>query len=253
MYGSRGRVGTISPARGDTSLYEFYKVVPDGVVAVPISLGVQRLTREQLSAVLDRYEQAVKDLVYEECDVILMSGTPPVTSGVPGTEEMLLERARRHTTVPVFTGVGAEVEAIRAVGARRIAVGSPYTDDLNEKWRLYFTAKGFDVVVVEGLGIERNVELAKLPVDASYRVAQALHERCPDVDAIHLTCPRWPTIINVARLEQELGIPVTSSSQAQIYGSLSRLGVHDRITGFGSLLERLATVPAGVPVPAPLG
>ena len=241
MYGWRGRVGIISPARGDTSLYEFYKVVPEGIIAVPTSLGVQRLTSDQLSAVLDRYEDAVRDLVYEECDVIALSGTPPVTSGVAGTEERLLERARALTSVPVFTGVGAEVEAIRAVGGKRIAVGSPYTADLNEKWKRYFTGKGFDVVAVEGVGIEKNIELAKLPIHTSYRVARDLYEKYPDVDAIHLTCPRWATIVNLARLEQDLGIPVTSSSQAQIYASLSRLRVRDRISGFGSLLEKLAT------------
>ena len=241
MYGWRGRVGMISPARGDTSLYEFYKVVPPGVIAVPTSLGVQRLSSDQLSAVLDRYEDAVKELVYEECDVMLLSGTPPVTSGVPGTEERLLERARAHTTVPVFTGVQAEVEALRAVGAHRIAVGSPYTDDLNEKWKRYFTSRGFEVVAVEGLGIEKNIELAKLPIYASYRVARGLFERYPDVDAIHLTCPRWATIVNLEGLEQDLGLPVTSSSQAQIFGSLSRLRIRDRISGFGSLLEKLAT------------
>jgi maleate isomerase len=81
-------------------------------------------------------------------------------------------------------------------------------------------------------------------------VARRLFEEYPDVDAIHLTCPRWPTVVNLTRLEQDLGVPVTSSSQAQVYGALSRLGIHDRITGFGSLLERLATEASPMPVAA---
>lgn len=247
MYGWRGRVGIVSPSRGDTSLYEFYKVVPEGIMAVPTSLGVKRLATDQLAAVVERYQAAVQDLDYEECDVILLGGTPPVTSGDPGTERRLVEAAQAITKAKIFTGVQAELEALKAVGARRIAVGSPYTAELNDKWRRYFEGHGFQVAGIEGLGIDRNVELAKLPVYASYRLARRLFEDYGDVDAIHLTCPRWATLPNLARLEDDLGIPVTSSSQAQIYGSLYRLRVRDRIRGFGSLLEslsRLATDPS---------
>ena len=35
---------------------------------------------------------------------------------------------------------------------------------------------------------------------------------------MHLTCPRWGTITVLERLEQDLGVPVTSSSQSTIYG-----------------------------------
>lgn len=248
MYGWRGRVGMVSPSRGDTSIYEFYKVMPEGLVAVPASLGVQRLTTDQLSAVLDRYEAAVREMVYEECDVIVLGGTPPVTSGQPGTEERLQERARSVASVPVLLGVQAEVEALRAIGARRIAVGSPYTEELNTKFQRYFIQKGFDVVGTKAHKVERNVEIAKLPEYVSYRLARELFAEYGDVDAIHLTCPRWATIGNLERLEQDLGIPVTSSSQSIFYGVLRRLRIRDRITGYGSLLARLEHAEAPAPV-----
>jgi maleate isomerase len=246
MYGWRGRVGLVNPSRGDTLVYEFCKVVPEGVIPVATALGVQRVVADQLAAILDRYEQAVRDLVYEECDVIIMGGTPPVTMGGPGTEARLLERARSLASVPVFTHVQAEIEAIQASGARRVAIGAPYTETVTQKFKEYFEQAGFDIPVASGLGIEKNVELAKLPLHASYRVAREVFEQAGGaVDAVHLTCPRWGTIVNLERLEQDLGVPVTSSSQAVIYGALRRLRIRDPIAGYGSLLASLSRRPAG--------
>jgi len=161
-----------------------------------------------------------------------------------GFERDLLARAQRQTSAPVVALVRCEVEALEAVGARRIAIGAPYTEELTEKFAAYFRAAGFEVVATRSLGIERPVEMAQLPPDASADVARALRREAPGADAIHLTCPRWPTLGKLADLERELGVPVTSSSQSVVYGTLRRLGIAEARPGFGSLLERLAGEPA---------
>ena len=142
---------------------------------------------------------------------------------------------------------GLEVEALRAVGARRVAIAAPYTETLTRKFAEYFTAAGLEVAATRCLGIERPVEMALLDPQVPADLARAVHADAAGVDAVHLTCPRWPTVGSLARLEQELGVPVTSSSQSVLYGTLSRLGIRDDIRGFGSLLERLPAVPARVP------
>jgi maleate isomerase len=242
MYGWRGRVGMVNPSRGDTLIYEFYKAAPEGLIVVPAALGVQRVAADQLNAILDRYEAALRELVYEECDVIVVGGSPPILSGPPGTEERLLAAAQAVASVPVFLHIRAEIEAVQAVGARRIALGAPYPCAITNKWEAYFEAQGIEVVASHTLDIERNIELAKLPPHAAYRVAREVFERAGGaVDAIHLTCPRWPTLVVLERLEQDLGVPVTSSSQSVIYGALRRLRIRDRIAGYGSLLASLSS------------
>ncbi len=250
MYGWRGRVGSINPSRGDTLMYEFYKAAPEGVMIVPAALGVQAVRADQLNAILDRYEAAVREMVYEECDVIVVGGSPPVLSGPPGTEERLLAAAQAAANVPVFLHIRAEVEAVQAAGGRRIALGAPYPTKITDLWQAYFEKQGIQVVASHTLDIERNIELAKLPPHAAYRVGREVFERAGGaVDAVHLTCPRWPTITVLDRLEQDLGVPVTSSSQSVIYGALRRLRIHDRVPGYGSLLASLARQ-APQPTPA---
>lgn len=244
MYGWRGRVGIIFPSRGDVLLYEFYKAAPDGVIVVPAALTVKQLTPDQLDKVLDGYQAAVEDMVYEETDVIVLSGAPPVTMKGYGFEQQLIERAQAITKAQVVAHIRCEVEGLQALGAKRIAIGAPYTCQLTDKFAEYFRAAGFEVVATRCLEIERNIELAKLGEEAAYRVARDLFREAPDVDAIHLTCPRWPTLLKIPAMERDLGVPVTSSSQSLIYGVLRRLNVRDEISGYGSLLEKLATEPS---------
>ncbi len=233
----------VHPSRGDVLMYEYYRAAPPGIVLVPTALNLRALTARELERVYESYEAAVKDLAYERVDLIVLGGSPPVTLKGYGFERTLVERAQRLSDAPVVALVRCEVEALQAVGARRIAVGAPYTPALTEKFKAYFTEAGFEVLATKCLGIERPVEMALLPHEASADLARQLRREAPQADAIHLTCPRWPTVLGLEQLEQELGIPVTSSSQSVIFGTLRRLGIRDEIRGFGSLLERLAREP----------
>jgi maleate isomerase len=245
--GWRARVGMVHPSRGDTLMYEYYRAAPAGIVIVPAALNLRELSTAELERVYERYEAAVADLAYEEVDVVVLGGSPPVTHKGYGFERALVERASRLVSCPVVALVRCEVEALQAVGAKRIAIGAPYTPALTEKFAAYFREAGFDVVATRCLGISRPIEMAKLPHDASAQLARELFREAGPVDALHLTCPRWPTVAGLDRLEQDLGIPVTSSSQSVIYGTLRRVGVRDEIRGHGSLLSRLATDTAAVP------
>lgn len=239
--GWRARIGMVHPSRGDTLMYEYYRAAPAGVVIVPAALNLRELSSAELDRVFEGYEAAVADLAYEEVDVVVLGGSPPVTHRGYGFERVLVERAARLVSCPVVALVRCEVEALQAVGARRIAIGAPYTAALTDKFAAYFREAGFEVVATKCLGISRPVEMAQLPHDASAELARSLFREAGAVDAVHLTCPRWPTVAGLEGLEHDLGVPVTSSSQSVIYGTLRRVGIRDEIRGHGSLLARLAT------------
>src|SRR2546428_13942964 len=142
----RARVGIVNPSRGDVLMYEYYRAAPPGVIVVPTALNLKRLTAEELERVLASYEAAVADLAYQECDVIVLGGSPPVTVKGHGFERDLLARAQHHTIAPVVALVRCEVEALEAVGARRIAVGAPHTEELTGKVAADFPASGLEGV-----------------------------------------------------------------------------------------------------------
>ncbi len=76
MYGWRARIGVVFPSRGDTLMYEFYQVVPKGVVLVVSIIGLFNLTKEELSASYLKYMAAARDLAQVGVDVITFTGSP---------------------------------------------------------------------------------------------------------------------------------------------------------------------------------
>jgi maleate isomerase len=59
----------------------------------------------------------------------------------------------------------------------------------------------------------------------------------PDADTILLPSPHWPTVGAIDPLERELGVNVMTALQAIVWHALRRVGVTDRIEGFGRLFR----------------
>jgi maleate isomerase len=52
-----------------------------------------------------------------------------------------------------------------------------------------------------------------------------------------LPSPHWPTVGAIDPLERELGVNVMTALQAIVWHALRRVGVTDRIEGFGRLFR----------------
>ena len=155
MYGWRGRVGMVNPSRGDTLIYEFLqggarassscRLRSASSASPPISSPPSSIaTRPPCARWSMRSATSSWSAAAHPC-------SPP-----PGTEERLLAAAQRVATGPVFLHIRAEVEAVQAVGARRIALGAPYPCAITDKWQAYFEAQGIEVVASQTLDIERK-------------------------------------------------------------------------------------------------
>jgi maleate isomerase len=100
-------------------------------------------------------------------------------------------------------------------------------------------ASGFKVLQISGYGVRKNAQLTDLPVHASYKIAKRLYAKAPEADGIFIACPRWPTIADVALLEEEIGKPVVTSSQACIWYALKLIDIKQNVSGFGRLMASL--------------
>lgn len=241
MFGWRGKVGAISPSLAEGKNYEFYRVVPEGVLLVEWCLPpVTRIVAEEIDRALAGLEEGVDVLTGVEVGVILVGGTAPFYAKGPAYTREVRDRLRKRTATPLIMSVDNVVAGLQAVGARRIAVASPYPDPINEKMRAYLAASGLEIIGLHGLGYESNHQISLLPREASFHAACEVFRRYPEADAIYLPCPRWPTVENIQPLEKDLGVPVITATQVDIWGALRALGIHASITGYGGLLASLA-------------
>ena len=238
MYGWRARIGVVLPSRGDSFIYEFYEIVPKGVVLVAEIIGLFNLTKEELGAAMLKYRTSARNLAQVGVDTLLLSGSPVFQLQGFGSDREMIGEVEKETGIPTLTSVTAEVEAMRLLNMKKLAIATPFVEEVNQRSAAWYRAAGFEVLNIKGMGIQKNSEIARLPFYASYRIAREAFLEAPGADGVYIACPRWGTIESIEKLEQDLGVPVVSSSQASIWMALRKSHVREAIRGFGSLLEK---------------
>lgn len=239
MYGWRARIGHVAPSRGDTLVYEFYKMLPEGFMILNTTGTVRRLVDGDFENQLQRIEEAVGDLVDNKCDSVIFSGSPLFTRLPFGADRDLGKKLTEKFGVPVAAGLTAEVEALKAMKIEKVVAGTPYPKELNDRLKRHLNACGFEVPEIEGYGVIKNADLTDMPIHAPYRIAKRLYSKAPEVDGVFIACPRWPTMGDVALLEAEIGKPVVTSSLACIWYALKLARVKEPVSGFGRLMASL--------------
>ncbi|MPZ87297.1 MAG: hypothetical protein GEU81_04310 [Nitriliruptorales bacterium] len=237
MYGWRARIGLVAPSRGDTFLYEFYKVVPDGVMGVPYSCDLTVFDRSEFDRVRAAYEQGVRTLSREKVDIIYVGGTPVQLSAGPEGFNKLSDELRSMTNVPVVTTAESELAALQRTGAAEVAVLTPHEDDVNARLRAFLEDGGVRVGRMRGLGLHSAYEISFVSDYTVYREAVALAKEATTAEAVHITCPRWPTLLKIAEMEETCGRPVTTSCQAVLWRLLTELSIEPRKGSWGSLFN----------------
>ena len=240
MYGWRARIGHVAPSRGDTLVYEFYKMLPEGFMILNTTGTVRQLVDSDFENQLQRIEDAVQDLVDNHCDSIIFSGSPLFTRLPFGADRELGRKLSEKYGVPVAAGLTAEVEALKAMNIKKVVVGTPYPSELNERLKRHLEASGYDVLAIDGYGVRKNADLTDMPIHAPYKIAKRLYAKAPEADGVFNACPRWPTIGDVALLEAEIGKPVVTSSLACIWYALTLARVREAISGSGRLMASLS-------------
>ncbi len=237
MYGWRARIGEVFPSRGDTFMYEFYQIVPKGVVLVPHIIGLYNLTKEEFTAAYLKYKDGARDLAEVGVDVIALSGAPLFQLKGFGSDLEMIREVEKETGISTITSTTADKEAMRFLNMKKLAIVSPYVDEVNQRNASWYRQEGFDVLNFKGLGIQKNSDIARLPFYASYQLARETFLETPGADGIFIDCARWATIEVIEKLEQDLGVPVVSSNQAMIWFALRKANVRESIPGFGKLLR----------------
>jgi maleate cis-trans isomerase len=120
------------------------------------------------------------------------------------------------------------------LGAKRLALVTPYPEHLNALLPVFFAAAGFEVKAVAGTPIHDVAAVRGLSPNQVFSAARALSVR--DVDAVCLLATDVQTFPIIEKLERELDRPVLSSNQALLWASLRALEVREQMHGLGKLL-----------------
>jgi maleate isomerase len=152
-------------------------------------------------------------------------------------EERVFEKLREaRPGIACTTPVTGALAAMATLGARRIALLTPYIDTINQMMRAWFEARGLAVPVMGSFNHDNDNEVAR--IDARSIEAAALElGRHPAVDAVFVSCTSLRVAELVAPLEAKLGKPVSSSNHAMAWHALRLAGYDEPVEGFGRLFR----------------
>ena len=241
---ARKRIGLIVPSTNTTCEADYQMAVPRGITVHGQRLWLtnEGTGDEVFNRMNAEIESGARYLATAQVDVIVYGCTTGSFFKGPGWDREMCGLIERAAGVPAVATSPSVVEALRAFGARKISVATPYPEWNNDKLRAYLEAHGFEVLNVEGepraaasgnQGI--NDQEPASVVEFAARVCR------PEADALLCSCTAWRSVEAVAAIEARTDKPVVTSNQSTIWASLRALGVTQPVVGFGRLLERLVT------------
>lgn len=237
-FGWRARLGLIKPSRGWTPEHEWPRMLPRGVSYHVARMPLKATTPEELLKMGEHALEAAELLASGGVDLLCYGCT--VETALVGIEydKKLTEDLQKATGVPARTMAGGVVEALKELKAKKIAIVTPYIEEINKREKAFMEGIGFEVVYEKGLGISETLEIAKISLETVYRLGKEAMQKAPDADVLFLSCGAMRTIEILGALERDTGKPTISSNQALLWSALRAVGVNEPIYGFGSLLER---------------
>ena len=146
-------------------------------------------------------------------DVVVFGCTSAGALGDLSHDQGIGERIKAGTGAPVITVLAAVLSRIRAIDPRRIAVCTPYLEDLTNSIASSLEQAGYEPVKAAGMGIRANLEIGKVKPPEIVRFVESQVNGCSP-DCVFLSCTNWRAVEAIDELRKKLGIPVITSNQA---------------------------------------
>jgi len=235
--GWRARIGLIYPSSGKRD-QDFQQLAPDGVsvhitrVALSDPADLEHIGRMSETQNLVAAARLLADLQPDCISWADTSGSFMFGPKGPTEQENAIRQA---TAVPASTTSTAVLLALRRLGVRRVAVASPYIDEVNRKLVEFFTSHDLEIGRLRSLELSQEGAIHRAPPETVYRLARAAW--FDGAEALFIPFNDFEAINLSHLLERNLGKPVVTANQATMWHALRLAGVTDGVAGFGHLME----------------
>jgi maleate isomerase len=239
----RVRLGMLTPS-SNTALEPITSAMLSGLPEVSAHFSRFEVTEIALSAkALAQFDtgnilRAAELLAHAKVDMIGWNGT---SSGWLGFEAdvKLCETITAATGIPATTSMLALNEILQRGGIKQLGYVTPYRDDVQARIIANYETLGVACRGDRHLGLQDNFSFSEvLPEQLEAMVRDVAQER---PEAIAIICTNLKAAPLVARLEQEIGIPIYDTIATVVWKALAVAGVDPaRVGGWGSLFQRFA-------------
>jgi maleate isomerase len=245
---SAHRIGLIVPSSNttmETELPELFRrraaVTGESFTWHSARASMAKVTPEELDRMVQASDVAAQSLADAPVEVIAYACLVAVMCRGPGAAGEVERRlaaavAEAPHRPAVVSSAGALIDGLRALGAQRVALITPYMRPLAEQVADYVRGEGFEVTELVALEVADNIEVGRLDPHELPAIARRLDTS--GIDALVLSaCVQMPSLPVVQEVEDELGVPVLTAGTATARSILLALGLDPAVPDGGSLLR----------------
>lgn len=188
-----------------------------------------------LTQVDSAFDIAVRDVATARPDYLVMGMSAPTFWGGKRGHDAFLARAEQTCGLRVCTGAESCRLGLEALGAKRIAVLSPYQPIMREQIVRYFEDVGFEVPAYIDLRCPSATAIAE--VTETQLIPHLRELATANVDAIVQVGTNLSAVRLAAEAERWLGTATVAINAAIIWNAYRQNGFDDRLYGVGNLFE----------------
>lgn len=226
-YGPRARVGIATPQANPTVEPEMRALIPEpvGVYATRLTHGAAQV-EDRLRHYVTHMPEAIRSFGPMRLAAFGFGCTGSSYLAGRVLEDELTEAAQRECAVPVITAAQAIRQALATLGARRIALVSPYPENLAEAGYRYWEQAG--IAVTARLRVDPAIaDTHRIYEFTSGDALEALRallrgSGTQGVDCVVASGTGMPTLRALRTFRHECALPVLSSNLALAW-ALTRL------------------------------
>lgn len=234
------RLGMLTPS-SNTVLEPMTAAMLSGLPDVTAHFGRIRVVRISLEEAslgqfrMDPMLEAAELLADARVQTICWNGTSAGWMGF-GTDRELCTAIETRTGVAACTSVLALNELLERTAARRIALVTPYLDDIQAAIVGTYRQAGWEVVAERHLGDPGNYTFCTYTEDRIADMCRAVAAEAPD--AISVFCTNFRGAGIAPAIEAETGIPVYDTVSTALWKSMRMAGADPRrVRGWGRIFD----------------
>ncbi len=242
------RIGQIVPSSNTTMETEIPAMLhlrerhfPERFTFHSSRMRMKRVTKEELEAMDRDSDRCAAELSDARVDVLGYACLVAIMSMGKGyhreSERRLAQCALDNgVAIPVVTSAGALVDAIHAMGAKRVSLVCPYLKPLTRLVVDYIENEGIEVKDYVALEIPDNLKVAAQDPALLKDIYKRVDYRHSDALVLS-ACVQMRSLPSIAAVQAESGVPTLSASVATTWGMLRRLNLDTTVPDCGELLS----------------
>ncbi len=228
------RIGLLSPEGTNSGHFRnLEKLLPSEVHVSMDGLELARSSRYELADKSAVIVARARDFAQKESLQGMIVTGAPVAILNPGIEL----KVSQAVGIPVVTAVSSCIAALKAIGAKKLVVMTPFDVPMNEKLTSELERAGLNVLACPPFKDPTFGASSKIGPEEVFATTTAAFNAAEGADAIYFQGARLDPLPVIDKLEGSLGVPVIASNPAMLWNILSLLNVQCSISGYGKLLK----------------